>query len=74
MGQSRNRRATTACIILFCTALGLEIILFVKLFYEIRPAPVIPMLLSFVFWEIRKRHGGTAAGGRRWKNSCSSMW
>ena len=45
--------------------------------------PLLPeMLLSRVFCEIRKQHetgstryriGGTAAGGRPWKNPCSSM-
>ena len=39
--ESQNRRATVACIILFCTALGRSIIFFVKYFDERPPCPML---------------------------------
>ena len=43
--ESQKRRATTACIILFCTAVGRDTIFFVTSFTKYRRAPVIPVLL-----------------------------
>ena len=70
--ESQNRRTTD--MVLFCPAHGREIILFVSFFYEIPLCPVIPMWLSSTrLGELDTEIGGTAAGGRPWKNSCSSM-
>ena len=54
---------------LFCTALGLESIFFVRSSTKCRCAPVIPdvALLSFVFCEIRKEHETGSTRYRDWQ-------
>ena len=64
--ESQDCGSATACIILFCKALGREVILFVNSFTKFRYVPVIPMLMSLVFCQIRKQH---ETGSTRYRDS-----
>ena len=56
--ESQNRRGTMGRAVLFCTAIGREIILFVTYFTKYQRDTEI---------------GGTAASGKVWKKSCSGV-
>ena len=55
-GERKSEPSGNHSIILFCTGLGKEIVLCVQHVTKYRGAPVFPMLLSFVFCEMRKQH------------------